>query len=98
HPFPLPQHQKGAGGEGVNRRERPPRAAAAAPAADGALGYCLPPPAGLNKGEAASCRFTNVQSPDSGLSGQSVGTLPLYALSIAPTTIPLELDTSTGTV
>ncbi|HVN82393.1 MAG TPA: hypothetical protein VMW38_25630, partial [Terriglobia bacterium] len=47
----------------VNRRERPPRAAAAAPAADGALGYCLPPPAGLNKEEAASCRFTNVQSP-----------------------------------
>ncbi|HVN77427.1 MAG TPA: hypothetical protein VMW38_00345, partial [Terriglobia bacterium] len=34
-----------------------------APAADGALGYCLPPPAGLNKEEAASCRFTNVQSP-----------------------------------
>ena len=49
HPFPLPQHQEGVGGEGVNRRERPPRAAAAAPAADGALGYCLPPPAGLNK-------------------------------------------------
>ncbi|HVN81250.1 MAG TPA: hypothetical protein VMW38_19835, partial [Terriglobia bacterium] len=62
-----PQHQESVGGEGVNRRERPPRAAAAAPAADGALGYCLPPPAGLNKEEAASCRFTNVQSPEAGL-------------------------------
>ncbi|HVN77848.1 MAG TPA: hypothetical protein VMW38_02520, partial [Terriglobia bacterium] len=43
---------------------RPPRGRRSrAPAADGALGYCLPPPAGLNKEEAASCRFTNVQSP-----------------------------------
>ena len=52
-----------------------PRALPAAPAAGRALGYHLTPPLGLNKEEAASCRFTNVQSQLCGRISFTIGFL-----------------------